>query len=217
MLRRILVVAEVALALTLLVGAGLLIRSFALLQGVNPGFDPRNLVTVNVSLPEPSTRRRIARARSSRRCGCGSAGCRASTSVGATSNIPFGGNWSTGSFNVEGYQPPEGQPGPWGDQRLVTPGFSRGDEDQAAQRAPFIAPTTAQGAPKVVVVDDEMVKRYWPNSDPIGKRITFDETTDAAAEWITVIGVVGHTAHEGLDAERRVQLYRPCRSSRSCR
>ena len=54
-----------------------------------------------------------------------------------------------------------------------------------------------------------MVRRYWPNSDPIGKRITFDETTDPAVEWITVIGVVEHTAHEGLDAERRVQLYRP--------
>ena len=62
----------------------------------------------------------------------------------------------------------------------------------------------------MVVVDDEMVRRYWPNTDPIGKRITFsDDMTAADVEWITVIGVVEHTAHEGLDAERRVQLYGP--------
>jgi putative ABC transport system permease protein len=54
-----------------------------------------------------------------------------------------------------------------------------------------------------------MVRRYWPNTDPIGKRITFGDPTAADVEWITVIGVVEHTAHEGLDAEHRVQLYRP--------
>ena len=97
-------------------------------------------------------------------------------SVGATSNIPFGGNWSTGSFNVEGYQQPEGQPGPWGDQRLVTAGFHEAMKIKLL-KGRFIAPSDREGAPKVVVVDDEMVKRYWANSDPIGKRITFDETT----------------------------------------
>ena len=74
----------------------------------------------------------------------------------------------------------------------------------------FITAADRAGAPRVVVVDDEMVKRYWPNSDPIGKRITFDDDDVAAdVDWITVVGVVEHTAHEGLDAERRVQLYRP--------
>ena len=130
-------------------------------------------------------------------------------SVGATSNIPFGGNWSTGSFNVEGFQPPEGQPGPWGDQRLVTPGYHEAMKIKLL-RGRFIAPTDRAGAPKVVVIDDEMAKRYWPNVDPIGKRITFaDDMSAADVDWITVIGVVEHTAHEGLDAERRVQLYRP--------
>jgi putative ABC transport system permease protein len=207
-LRRSLVVAEVALALTLLVGAGLLIRSFAMLQGVNPGFDPRNLVTVNLSLPRAKYETPESRAAFFEALRLRLVELPGVESVGGTSNIPFGGNWSTGSFNVEAYQQPEGQPSPWGDQRLVTAGYHEAMKIKLL-RGRFVAPSDREGAPKVVVVDDEMVKRYWANSDPIGKRITFDETTDPAAEWITVIGVAEHTAHEGLDAERRVQLYRP--------
>ena len=64
--------------------------------------------------------------------------------------------------------------------------------------------------PQVVIVDDEMVKRCWPNTDPIGKRVTFDNPQrDSVIEWMTVVGVVGHTKHEGLDAENRVQMYHP--------
>ena len=208
-LRRGLVVAEVALALTLLVGAGLLIRSFARLQGVAPGFDPRNLITVNVALPRAKYTTPVSRAAFFETLRLRLVELPGVESVGATSNIPFGGNWSTGSFNVEGYQSPEGQPGPWGDQRLVTPGFHEAMKIKLL-RGRLIAPTDREGAPRVVVVDDEMVRRYWPNTDPIGKRITFnDDMTAADVEWITVIGVVEHTAHEGLDAERRVQLYRP--------
>ena len=58
-----------------------------------------------------------------------------------------------------------------------------------------------------MVVDDETVRRYWPNSDPVGKRITFDDATKPPVKWIEVVGVVAHTAHEGLDAERRTQMY----------
>ena len=207
-LRRSLVVAEVALALTLLVGAGLLIRSFAMLQGVDPGFDPRNLVTVNLSLPQAKYTTPESRAAFFETLRLRLVGLPGVESVGGTSNVPFGGNWSTGSFSVEGYQSPEGQPGPWGDQRLVTPGFHE-TLKITLLKGRLIAPTDREGAQKVVVVDDEMVRRYWPNTDPIGKRITFDDTTAPDVEWITVIGVVEHTAHEGLDAERRVQLYRP--------
>jgi putative ABC transport system permease protein len=60
-------------------------------------------------------------------------------------------------------------------------------------------------------VDDEMVRRYWPNTDPVGKRVTFDDNPSAKSAWLEVVGVVEHAAHEGLDAERRVQLYLPYR------
>jgi len=64
-------------------------------------------------------------------------------------------------------------------------------------------------AHNVVIVDEELVKTYWPNSDPIGKRITFNDFSDSTITWISVVGVVGHTMHEGLDAEKRIQVYFP--------
>ena len=205
-LRRSLVVAEVALSLTLLVGAGLLIKSFARLQGVDPGFDPDNILTMSISLPRakyqtPESRTAFfesARQRLAQLPGV--------TGVGATSNMPFGGNWSTSSFSVEGYQPPEGQPGPWGDTRVVTPGYHEAMRIELL-RGRHLTAADREGAARVVVVDDEMVRRYWADSDPLGKRISFGDPTRPDAQWITVVGVVRHTAHEGLDAERRVQLY----------
>ena len=136
-----------ALALTLLVGAGLLIRSFAMLQGVNPGFDPRNLVTVNLSLPRAKYKKPESRAAFFEALRLRLVELPGVESVGATSNIPFGGSWSTGSFNVEGYQSPEGQPGPWGDQRLVTPGFHEAMKITLL-KGRLIAPTDREGAPK---------------------------------------------------------------------
>jgi putative ABC transport system permease protein len=132
--------------------------------------------------------------------------------VGATSVLPFGGGWSTGSFSVEGYQAPANTPGPWGDQRIVTTGFL------GALGAPLLkgrqfTEQDGPNAPNVVIVDEEMVRRYWPKEDPIGKRITFNNLTDSSITWIQVVGVVGHTMHEGLDGGRRVQLYFPLRQA----
>jgi putative ABC transport system permease protein len=211
-LRRMLVVAEVALALTLLTGAGLLVKSFARLQGVDPGFDPDRLLTFNLSLPParyPSDTQRTAFFDQVLPAIAAVPGVRA---AGATSVLPFGGSWSTASFEIEGYQPPPKQPGPWGDVRIVSPGFLE------TLRAPLRRgrPLTAQdraGAPKVAVIDEEFVHRYWPQDNPIGKRFTFGPPPGAAdtsaREWITVVGVVGHPKHEGLDAENRLQLYLP--------
>ena len=209
-IRRTLVVAEVALALTLLTGAGLLMKSFARLQGVDPGFDPNNLLTFNLSLPEasyPSDTQQVAFFEQVLPAIGRVPGVR---SVGATSVMPFGGSWSTGTFEVEGYQPAENQPAPWGDIRIVSPGFFE------ALRIPllkgrFLTDQDRDGAPLVAVIDEEFVRRYWPTVDPLGKRFTFgppEGVTDTAArEWIEVVGVAGHTKHEGLDAESRLQLY----------
>lgn len=134
------------------------------------------------------------------------------TSVGGTTVLPFGGGWSTGSFSVEGYQTPANTPGPWGDQRTVTTGFL------PALGVPLIkgrqfTEQDGPASPNVVIVDEEMVARYWPKDDPIGKRITFNDLTDSSITWIQVVGVVGHTLHEGLDGGRRVQLYFPMRQN----
>ena len=207
-LRRTLVVAEVAMALVLLTGAGLLIRSFARLQAVDPGFDPDNVVTFSIAVPRakyPTAEMRAAFFETARLRLAALPGVEG---VGASSNIPFGGTGSTSSFYVEGVQVPRGQPGPWGDTRLATPGFHEAMKIRLV-RGRYLTAADRPGAPSVVVVDTEMVRRYWPDSDPIGKRIAFDDPAEGAVDWMTVVGVVEHTAHEGLDAERRVQLYLP--------
>jgi putative ABC transport system permease protein len=211
-LRRVLVVAEVALALTLLTGAGLLIKSLALLQEVNPGFDARNLLTFRVAIPNAKYRSDTTRIQYYDRAVAAVRAVPGVTDVGIASVLPFSGGWSTGGFTVEGYQPPTGKPGPWGDQRTVSAGLFTTLRVPLLKGRLFTEQDGASGPP-VVIVDDEMVKRYWPNVDPVGKRITFnDPQRDSVVSWITVVGVVGHTKHEGLDAENRVQLYFPYRA-----
>ena len=204
--RRVLVVGEVALALALLVTAGLLVRSFARLVQVTPGFDPANVITFTAALPEAkygtdAQKRQFwdeALARLQSVPGV--------VSAGMTSVLPFGGQWSTGGFTVEGYQPAPNQPAPWGDVRTVSPSYAQTMRIRVL-KGRFLAADDRESARPVVVVDDETVRRFWPNQDPIGKRLTFEDATSPTATWIEVVGVVEHTAHEGLDADRRVQLY----------
>jgi putative ABC transport system permease protein len=211
-LRRTLVVAEVALALTLLTGAGLLIKSFARLQGVDPGFDPDHLLTFNLALPParyPSDTAQIAFFDQALPALAAVPGVRG---VGATSVMPFSGGWTTGSFEIEGYQPPPKQPNPWGDIRIVSPGYFETLRIPLRRGRPLSDQDRA-GAPLVAVIDEEFVRRYWPHDDPIGKRLTFGPpagaTDTSSREWIQVVGVVRHTKQEGLDAENRLQLYLP--------
>jgi putative ABC transport system permease protein len=210
--RRMLVVAEVALALTLLTGAGLLVKSFARLADVNPGFDPDHLLTFTLSLPDaryPSDSQRTAFFDRVLPAIAAVPGVRA---AGATSVMPFGGGWTTGGFEIEGYQPPPKQSGPWGDIRRVSPGFFETLRIPLLRGRGLTADDRA-GVRLVAVIDEECVRRYWPREDPIGKRFTFGPpvgaTDTASREWIEVVGVVGHTKHEGLDAENRLQLYLP--------
>ena len=215
-LRRSLVVTEVALALTLLTGAGLLLKSFARLQGVDPGFDPANLLTFNVSLPQSKYASDTAQAAFFEQALPALARVPGVTGVGATTVMPFGGSWSTAGFDIEGYQPPENQPGPWGDIRIVSPGFFETLRIPLL-RGRYLADSDRDGSRLVAVIDQEFVRRYWPREDPLGKRFTFgppEGVTDTTQnEWIEVVGVVGHTAHEGLDADPRIQLYLPYRQA----
>jgi predicted permease len=206
LLRRAFVVIEFGLALSLLAGAGLLLKSFARVQAVDPGFDPAHLLTANVALPSIQYPDEQAQRAFFDRALERIAAAPGVEAVGATTTLPFGGSWSTGSFNVEGYTPGENEQNPWGDIRWVSPGFAR------AMRIPilegrFLDDSAGPDSPLVVVVDERMTERFWPDQDPIGKRITRDDPEDAEARWWQVVGVVRHTAHEGLDADPRAQLY----------
>ncbi len=206
--RRVLVVTQVALALMLLTGAGLLIRSFARLQQVDPGFDPRGVVTMNLALPEAKYTSDTARIAFFDALLPRLATIPGVQAAGATSSVPLAGGWNR-SFTVEGITVPEGETGPYGNFRTVYPGFF------AALRIPLVrgrAFTDADraGAPRVAIVDQAMAKAYWPGKDPIGKRIALDGTDDAP-NWVEVVGVVGHTRQDGIDSEGRAQLYVPFR------
>ncbi len=208
LVRRGLVVAEVALALMLLTGAGLLTRSFARLQGVDPGFDARGVLTLTLALPEAkyatdAQRRAFFDALLPRVAAA--PGVRA---VGAVSDIPFGPGGGTSSFAVEGYQPPPGQPGPWGDFRVATPGYFEALRIPL-RRGRLFAEPDGPGARPVAVVDEELARRYWPGQDPIGKRVAVSASDDGTPRWIEVVGVVGHAKQDGLDSDARVQLYLP--------
>jgi predicted permease len=208
LVRRGLVVAEVALALMLLTGAGLLTRSFARLQGVDPGFEARGVLTMQLSPPSaryPSDTQRVAFVQALLPRVAAVPGVQA---AGVVSDIPFGPGGGTRSFNVEGHQPAEGQPGPWGDFRVATPGYFETLRIPLRRGRVFTA-QDAPGGRRVAVIDDELAARYWPGQDPIGKRVSFGAPEGQEPQWIEVVGVVGHAKQDGLDTEARVQLYLP--------
>ena len=208
-LRRGLVVAEVALSLTLLVGAGLLIKSVARLQRVDPGFDPNGVLVFNLNLPQvkyPTDTAQVLFADQLMPRLNAVPGVRA---AGVTSVIPFGGGWSTSSFEIENLIVPPGQNGPWGDIRIASPEFFKALRIPL-RRGRLFDEQDIQGAPRVTIIDDEFARKYFKGVDPIGKRITFGAAPGKQdSTWITIVGVVGHAAHEGLDAEPRIQYYFP--------
>jgi putative ABC transport system permease protein len=207
-LRRGLVASQVALALTLLVGAGLLTRSFASLQRVDPGFSPENVLTLNISLPAaryPSDTARVAFWDALLPRVAAIPGVQG---AGAISGIPFGPGGGTRSFAVEGMVLGDNEPNPWGAYRVVDPDFYRTLRIPLIQGRFFTA-FDRQDSPPVAIVDRELANRYWPGDDPIGKRVAYQQDEDGEPLWIEVVGVVGHIATDALDADPRVQLYRP--------
>ena len=210
--QKALVVAEVALALTLLAGAGLLVRSFSLLHRVDPGFNKENLLTLNIQLPAIRYADDESRIRFFDQLLERVEAVPGVHSAGITGVLPFTGGWWTASFSIEGYEPGENEPGPWGDIRIVSPSYAATMEIPIL-KGRFLSPQDAEGSPAVAVVDEEMMRRYWPDSDPIGGQIIFGDPADPDATRIEVVGVVGHTMQEGLDADARIQLYASYRQS----
>jgi predicted permease len=185
--RAALVVVETALALVLLVGAGLLIKSFARLQDVSPGFSPERVITAQVSLPATrypdANARRAFWARLVERLQA----LPGVTSAGLTSNVPFNGNVSSGSYSIVGYTPPEGEAQPHGRQEVVGGDYFR------AMQIPLVAGRTftdadSADAPRAVVVDQYLVNRYFANRSPLGQQIRRGGPTSPT---FTIVGVVG--------------------------
>jgi predicted permease len=204
-LRSGLVVAETALAMVLLVGAGLLIRSLGQVQGVTPGFEPRGLVIGGVALPErgyqkPELRVAFYRALVDR--------LRAMPGVAAAaagSALPFTGGDSTASFEIEGQALAPGEPGPHGRARIVSPGYFS-TLGIPMRKGRVFTDDDRLGTDRVVVIDKNLAATYWPGQDPIGKRIR----GGSSAPWVTIVGVVGHVLHTSLAGESDKGTYYLC-------
>jgi putative ABC transport system permease protein len=211
--RSTLVVAEVALALTLLVGAGLMIRSFANLTAIDPGFNPENVVTMRVTLPPSKyadrTRWTAFHDEVVRRV----AAIPGVVAAGLNSALPLEGGGSESPVIAEGQElPSRGNPGTMCLFQATSPDYLKAMSVPLLKGRFFTAHDTATSA-RVVLVDDTLVKKLFGEADPIGKRIAFEIKgmhDHPEPIWREVVGVVHHVRHYGLASEPPfVQVYVP--------
>lgn len=204
-LRSVLVVAEVAMALVILVGAGLLTRSFIALQRVDQGFSPDPSLTFAVALPraryETSPKLTAFHDQLQPRL----AAIPGVVAVSGIDPLPLGGtNWS-GTFHVEGQVVPPGGQDPHAEYAVGLPGFAKA-LGMTLVRGREFETADVQDAPPVVIVDDRLAAKYWPGEDALGKRIS---QQGPEGPFVTVVGVVGHVYRSGPAKEGEPQIYFP--------
>src|SRR5688572_454652 len=211
-LRNSLVVAEVALAIVLLVGAGLMIQSVRKLAAVDPGFDPDSLLTVHISVPSASTprppgtpARPVVTGRELLDRVSAVPGVAA---VALGTDTPYGSSSSATSYTAEGQDGAfTGQNRPRTYQHRVSPGFF------AALRIPFVSGRTfldseVSATPSAVVVSERLVSRFWPGQDPLGKRIKLG--LDPDSPWLSIVGVVRDVRYRRVaEQDRDPDIYLP--------
>lgn len=206
-LRQALVMGETALSLILLAGAGLLMRSFENILKVDPGFRPENVLTLRIALPDAEYSKpeqirgfysellgRIQKLPGVR-------------SAGAVSLIPLGGQNSSGTLTIDSQSVPKEDRDPETDQRSVTQGYFEA-MGISLVRGRFFEDRDADTAPPVAIVDESLAQTYWPNQDPIGRRV-HRGGDGSTAPWATVIGVVRHVRNRTLEMRSRVEVYWP--------
>ena len=199
-----LAVAQVALSVTLVVGALLLVRSFAELQRVDLGFDRRDALTFRVGVPQgryPQSRDVLAFFETLHARIAELPGVRA---VGATRLLPLTGTIGDWSITIEGrtHQPGDNPNGDW---QVVTPGYFESMRMSPA-RGRFFVTTDKQDAPLVAVVNETMAERYWPGVDPIGKRFHIGNRNQP---WITIVGIARQVRHNAVVETPRAEMYVP--------
>jgi putative ABC transport system permease protein len=204
--RDALIVAQIATALVLLTGSGLMVQSFRGVQHINPGFDPSDLLVFQVALP-PLKFNQPDKIRAFLDEALGNVrsvpGIR---SAAVAQNIPFADSDESGSFFIEGRNVSRNN------EILHSQRWFVGEDYFQTMRIPvragrvFTAADT-DGAPLVTIIDENLARQFFPNEDPIGKRIAY--TFDNDQIWRTIIGIVGHVKHRSLEREDRAQAYIP--------
>jgi predicted permease len=206
-LGNLLVIAEIALSLVLAVSAGLLIRSFARVQQVEPGFVPENVLSMRLAVfaarYADATRRAIFyqqlldRVRS----------LPGVKSAGLVSVLPLAGGISWGAITIEAYDPATGQSAIQADQRIASVGYFETMKIPLI-KGRFFNEQDRKESPRVAIVDENMARSYWPDGNPIGKRLKLGSGTNNNP-WLTVVGVIANVKQYGLDTDSRVAFYTP--------
>ena len=203
LMRRVLVTSQVAFALILLIGAGVLLASFERVMTIDPGFRAENVMTGTISLPnsryanEDALRAVVARVLEGIRTLPGVEG------AGVTTTLPFSGSYSDSVILAEGYQMQKGE-------SLISPGQVQASEGYfEAMGAKLIAgrffnDSDAEGRPRVLIIDDRLARRFWPNGDALGKRMYFPQDINnllakpKEEQMMTIVGVIEPMRLRGL-------------------
>jgi putative ABC transport system permease protein len=204
-LRQVLVASEVALALVVLSGAGLMIKSMTRLLDVDPGLNPKNVLTMGMSVPQEAIY--VGPPGLPRFCQDVEEHVGAIpgvVSVGAVAHLPFQGNAGRG-FQIEGRPPADPGKMPGASYSVACPNYFRTLGIPILKGREFTAQDTLT-APGVIVINEKMAHEFWPNQSPIGRAIRLGGSNGPR---LTVVGVVGDVHYLGLDAPVRRQFFRP--------
>ena len=204
--RAALVVAEIALTLVLLVGAGLLINSFMRLQRTDSGFRPESVTVMSLAIPQSRYRTGASQVQLYQRLIEGLSQRPEVQAVGVGFPGPLRGSNASGSFNIEDRPARAGVEQPFANIGSVSGGYF------AAMGVPLVAGRTFTDADRdqtqpVAVVSVALARRYWPGQNALGKRLRFGD--DGSEPWIVVVGIVGDARQLGLDREPPPVLYIP--------
>ncbi|MGE5359894.1 MAG: ABC transporter permease [Bacteroidales bacterium] len=205
--RKLLVVAELAVSVTLLVGAGLLVRSFAILQAVHPGFTPQGALTFELTMTGRKYNDRQAVLAGYQQLWQRLDALPGITASGGISAFPLTQSPSWTPITIEGRAPQPGERFINADERAVAWRYFQAM--QIPLRAGrFFDERDRADSPRVAIIDERLAREYFPGQDPIGRRMTAGGP-GPNAPWLTIVGVVGRVKHDSLDSDPRIAFYVP--------
>ncbi|HLN97215.1 MAG TPA: ABC transporter permease [Pyrinomonadaceae bacterium] len=205
-MRSTFVVVELAVAVILLVGAGLLIKTFWNLRSVEPGFNPDHLLTMRVELPE-ARYKEVDKQTRFRTQVLDAMNLLPGVEAAMVSELPLSGDSLDHDFVIDGRPPLAPGDEPSLETRSVLGDYFRTMQIPLRSGRNFAPQDFVEKAPLVGIANDAMVRQYFANEDPLGKRIRWARNPEV--QWITIIGVVGDVKHFGLDLPEQPALYSP--------
>ncbi len=206
-LQRALIVAELAISVMMLVSTGLLLRSFDRLLQVDPGFRPDNVLTMRISFRSPQGDRPEVPRQFYRQVVDHISRLPAVKIVGGIDALALTDNGNSGTVTLDTQAVPADKASPEADVRVVLPGYFESMGIRLIRGRTFNGRDTETSMP-CTVIDESMANRYWPNEDPVGKRLK-PGGADSKSPWLTVIGVVAHVRYRTLEAPSRTEYYLP--------